>query len=58
MEEKLNKKLDFDNRETIINIALELYIHGGSVDDAFRRAGYFAETAKEYRETGVAKFHF
>ena len=55
MEEKLNKKLDFDNRETIINIALELCIHGNSLEDAFRCAEYFAVMAKDYRETGEAK---
>ena len=54
MEEKLNKKLDFDNRETIINIALELYIHGNCLDNPFRLAEYFAAMAKEYRETGKA----
>ena len=56
MDEKLNKKLDFDNRATIINIALELYIHGNSLNDAFRRAEYFAVMAKEYRETGKGEF--
>lgn len=54
MKENLNKKLDFDNRETIINIALELYIHGNILDNPLRLAEAFASMAKNYRKTGKA----